>query len=243
MVNAKQIREALVYYENGNESRWIDAKGNNVTKFMLDKGTPCDDTTGKPQRFTITVTETGAGSCTIVNTDTAGVALKLTTDDAEYEGINMQANGEPFKLTTALPFYFGIKCSISNATETDMLVGLCLTQTDLMKTAVAHGVKATGVEGVFFVKVDGATTISAKTYLAGTQTATADYASAMDTSAHIYELLWDAGYINFYIDGNLVTKVAASLPTEDLTPSINFRAGSGAARTMSIYWMKAIQIN
>jgi hypothetical protein len=242
MVNAKQIREATVYYEGGNESRWLDARGNNVVKFILDKGIPCDDATGKPQRFTITVTETGAGSCTIVNTDTAGVALKLTTDDAEYEGINMQAKGEPFKLTTALPFYFGIKCSISDATQSDMLVGLCLTQTDLMKVAVAHGVTAAGVEGVFFVKVDAETTIRAKTYLAGTQTGTADYATAMDTSAHIYELLWDAGYINFYIDGNLVTKVAASLPTVDLTPSINFRTGSNNARTMSVYWMRCIQI-
>lgn len=243
MVNAKQIREATVYYQEGNESRWLEARGNNVAKFELRPGQPSDDTTGKPTRFTTVVTETGAGSCTIVNAPTAGVAMLLTTDDAEYEGIQLQALGEAFKLTAALPLYFGIKCSISDATQSDLLIGLCQTHGDLMKTAVSHGIAAASVEGVFFCKVDGATTIKAKAYVAGAETATANGATAMDTSAHIYEIVWDGTTVFFYFDGILVTSVAASLPTEDLTLSINFRTGEAAAKTMSVYWMKAIQIN
>jgi len=242
MVNSKLIREAQIFYQEGNESRWIDARGQNVMKFEVTPGQASDNTTGKPTRFTTVVTETGAGSCTIVNSATAGIAMLLTTDDAEYEGIQLQAKGEAFKLTTDKPFYFGIKCSISDATQSDLLIGLCHTHADLVKTAVAHEIAAADVEGVFFWKADAGTIIKAKTYVAGAETATANSATAMDTSAHIYEITWDGTTINFYVDGILVTSTAASLPTEDLTPSINLRTGENAAKTMSIYWMRAIQI-
>jgi len=243
MVNSKHVREALVYYQEGNESRWIDAVGQNVVKFVVNPGGASDDATGKPDRFTTVVTETGAGSCTIVNSLTAETAMLLTTDDTEYEGIQLQAKGEAFLLTSAKPLYFGIKCSISDATQSDLLIGLCETHGDLVATAAAHAIAAADVEGVFFWKVDGGTVITAKTYKDAAQTAIANSATVMNTSAHIYEIVWDGTTVYFYVDGILVTSVAASLPDGDLTPSINLRAGANAAKTMTVYWMKCIQIN
>jgi len=110
-------------------------------------------------------------------------------------------------------------------------------------TAAAHAIAAADVEGVFFWKVDGGTVITAKTYKDAAQTATANSATVMNTSAHIYEIVWDGTTVYFYVDGILVTSVAASLPDGDLTPSINLRAGANAAKTMTVYWMKCIQIN
>lgn len=244
MVNSKVIREALVYYEEGNESRWIDAVGNNVVKRILAPGMASNDAAPyKPTSLITTVTETGAGSCTIVPSATAGEVLVLTTDDAEYEGLNVQLRGEAFKISTGKPFYFGIKCKISDATQSDLLVGMCQLKTDLLKTAAAHGVTAAAVEGLFFLKADAATTIKAKGYLVGVEVLTANAATVEDTAMHIYEIYYDGATVYWYLDGLLVTSLAASLPTEDLTPSINVRAGENAAKVLRIAWMKAIQIN
>ncbi len=243
MVNSKWIREAQIFYEEGNESRWVDARGGNVIKFEVLPGNPSDDTTGDPTRMIATMVEAGAGGdSTIVNSPTAGTALLLTTDNAEYDGINVQAKGEAFGLTAAKPLYFGIKCSISDATQSDFFVGIAETLTALMKDGVAHGIAAANVEGLFFCKVDGATTIAAKTYLNGAETGTANVASVMDTDAHIYEIYWDGTTAYFYFDSILVTSIAASLPDGALTPSICFRAGAAAAKTMTVYWMKCFQI-
>ena len=243
MVNSKNVREALVYYEEGNESRWIDAIGQNVTKFTMQAGTPCDNqANAHPTRFLSTVVEVGAGDSLQANGLVAGTALLLTNAANEYDGTNFQALGEAFMLTSAKPLYFGIKCSISDATQSDLLVGLAEAHADLLNAA-AHAVAAANVEGVFFLKVDAATTIKAKTWKDAAETATANSATVMDTSAHIYEIVWDGTTVYFYVDGILVTSVAASLPDGDLTPSIVFRNGEAAVKTMTVYWMKAIQIN
>jgi hypothetical protein len=244
MVNSKWVNSAQVFYEEGNESRWIDARGINVVKAILAPGSPCDDGTGDPTRFTVTVTEAGGGGdSTIVNSATINQLLLLTTDNADYDGLNVQLKGEAFKLSASKPLYFGIRCLISDATQSDFLVGLCETHGDLVKTGVAHGIAAADVEGVFFFKVDAGTTIAAKTYLNGAETATANCATAMDTSLHTYEIVWDGTTVYFFVDSILVTSVAASLPDGDLTPSINFRTGENVAKSMRVAWMRTIQIN
>ncbi len=244
MVNSKHVNGALVYYEEGNESRWLDVMGLNITKFNLESGTAQDDQTPYvPTRFTVREISTGGGVSTIVNAEAVGTKLLITTDDADFDGVQAQLKGEAFKLSSAKPLYFGIKCSISDATESDLLVGLCEAHTDLLKESVAHGVAAADVEGVFFFKLDHVTTIAAKTYKDAAETGTANCATAMDTSAHIYEIVWDGTTVYFYMDGILVTSVAASLPDGDLTPSINFRTGEAAVKTATVYWMKAFQIN
>jgi hypothetical protein len=243
MVNSKHVNEALVYYQEGNESRWIDAIGQNVVKFNLQAGTPCDDqANAHPTRFLSTVVEVGAGDSLQANGLVAGTALLLTNAANEYDGTNMQALGEAFILSSAKPLYFGIKCSISDATQSDLLIGLAEAHADLL-AAAAHTVAVASVEGVFFLKLDAVTVIHAETWKDAAQTATAHAATAMDTDAHIYEIVWDGTTVYFYMDSILVTSVAASLPDGDLTPSIVFRNGEAVAKTMTVHWMKCIQIN
>lgn len=205
-----------------------------VRKFEPMTPEPCDDTTGDPTRLTITVTEAGVGGDTLVtNSVTAGGWLKVVTDNAEYDGANAQAKGETFKLEASKPLYFRGKVSIDNATESDLLIGLCETKTDLLKTGTAHGVN-TSVEGAFFLKVDGATTIFGKTYEGGTETNSVQASAAMTTSAITYEMVWDGSQLSFFVDGVNIGTVTANLPNGDLTPSFNIRAGSAAARTAEV---------
>ena len=244
MLHSKYVRGALVFYDDY-EMRWIDAIGEDVVKFIAEVGTPTDDTTLDPTRYTMTPIETGAGGTgisTVLNSLTAGELFVLRTANADYDGLNLQLKGEPFELTANLPLYFGIKTKISVASLSDFLVGICETDTDLLNESGSHALKLTGMDGIFFCCIDSTTTIAAKTWTNGVEINTADAAVAMDTAYHIYEIYWNGTQLEFYMDGAVVTTFTADWPTEDMTPSINFRTGAAANITMEVAWMRCIQI-
>jgi len=231
----QQIKNnALLMFDDRYIQRWVDAFGIDVVKFFLDAGTP-DQSAG------INFTTTETGSSTTTNSLTAGKILTITTGTNDFDGVNMQLLGEQFKLETGKPLYFGIKCDIDHATNTDFLVGLCETDTDLLADATTHGIDISG-DGVFFSKIDATTTIAAKTYLDGVETGTANYATAMTTSSTVYEIYWDGSTVYFYVDNNLVTSINSGLPDGDLTPSICFREGASGTKAMNISWFKCIQL-
>jgi hypothetical protein len=235
MVNSKWIREALVYYDGDNQARWLDALGNNVVKFELETGTPCDDTTFLPTRFVCT-----AINCTGVNAATAGEKLLLSATGAEYDGLCMTLRGEAFALAAGCPMYFGAKIKISRA-DAEFTLGLCETLT-AYHAAAANTIVAAGVDGAFF-RADTAGAVSAVVYENNALSSTADAAAALAITAHIYEIYWDGTYVNFYYDGTLVTQTATTLTTGALTPVLHVRCGTGNATTCTVSWMRAIQVN
>jgi hypothetical protein len=115
-------------------------------------------------------------------------------------------------------------------------------KTDLLLGSVSHGVSATLVEGAFFLKTDGATTIASKLYKDGAQTFTANVGVAQTTTDLVFEMYWDGTTLSFYLDGVFVTSAKDGLPDGDLTLSLNVKAGSAAARTASIAWARSIFI-
>jgi len=239
MIKSDTINDALVYNDSAYSHRLFDAFGNNVRKWLLGGPVHTDDTTAVPTDLTVTAVNTS----TVTQSATAGNTLVLTTDAAEYDGVNVQVKGEQFKFDSAKPLYFGAAIIVPEATELDLLVGLAETKTDLLKTSTAHGVTATNVEGVFFLKTDGATTVEMKVYKDGAQTFTGIASAAVTKDVeHIYELYWDGTNLSFYYDSVLISQIAAGLPDGDVTPSINFRAGSAAARIGSVSWMRCIQL-
>jgi hypothetical protein len=241
-VKTLEVNNGIVALDDHYNHRWLDAFGDNVTKHILSPGVACDDTTGDPTQYTMTVTEAGVGGdSTVVNDTTLGSSLLFTTDNAEYDGINLQLKGSAFKLELHKPLYFGCKAKISDATQTDMLIGLAIVKTDLMATAASHAVSA-NVEGVFFYKLDAATTVKAALHLNGVSKIDTAWGTALDTNWHVYEFYWDGvGTLSYYIDDQLVTAdsaVLANLPDSNLTVSYNFRAGSANARTMNVAWTR-----
>lgn len=228
-----------------NSTKWYDeAKGFRIydavgdVAFFKSWTEPCDDTTGVPTRLTVTQ----VGTNTIVNSLTAGNWLTLTTGGTEYNGINAQVKGENFKLVAGKPLYFGAKLSINDATESDLFIGLAETNTVLLATSSAHGIGGSNIEGAFFAKLDAVTAITARTYEANAQTNSFTVGTAIDTNAHIYEIVWDGvSQLTFYFDGVIVGCCTGTLPNGDLTPSINVRAGSAAARVCEISWLRCFQ--
>lgn len=234
-LKARRIGDSIVWHRGANRHRLVDAIGPSVVKYIddfINTGLPAADA---PLGWTVTLVEAGASESTITCPDEVGGALLLTTDANEDDGINMQLDGESFELTSGQSaVYFGARLKASEATQSDFLVGLCITDTTLLGGMT---------DGVYFEKLDGGTGISFVTEKNSTETQTDSLATfAADTYVEL-EFYWVSGSVKAYIDGTLVATHTANIPDdEQLTPSLHFLAGSTTAKTLTLDWVRAIQI-
>lgn len=185
--------------------------------------------------WTVTRVEAGGGESTMARADVSGGVLRVTTDANENDGINAQLLGESFKLALGTKLYFGIRMKASEATESDVFVGLAVTDTDIL-----GGV----TDRIGFQKLDGSTDVKAMLEKGSSETLTAALAT-LDTSYHIYEFYVDElGNVEFFIDGvSVAAPDVANLPnSEELRVSLQFLAGSTVAKTLDIDWIRCIQI-
>ena len=89
--------------------------------------------------WTVTTTEAGTGSASEAVTSSAGGgALLITTNDADNDSEELQLKGEAFKLSTSKKAYFSTRFKLSDATESDMLIGLAITDTTAILDWNAH---------------------------------------------------------------------------------------------------------
>ncbi len=238
--HSKWVHSNLVYYVQGNEQRWIDAQGPEVAKVIENFASLPMAGADNPSAYTITLVEAGAGESTVALTAGAqGGDLLITTDANDNDGVNMQLTGEPFKFDTTnkYPCYFGISFQASEATQSDFLVGLAITDTTLL---------AGVTDGVYFECLDASTDINFVLEKDSTETTSAaavgTFADATDV---ILEFYFDGTNIDAWVNGSLQTRLATTnLPDDEfLTPSIHFLTGDASAETMSVHWMRTIQIN
>lgn len=232
--HSKWVQGNQVFYDTYLH-RWIDAIGMGVVKVIETMQYTAIAAADAVSQWTTTLVEGGAGESTValVAGDEGG-ALLITTDAAENDGVNMQVKGEAFKFATNKPLYFGIKFQANEATQSDFLVGLAITTTDAL-----GGV----TDGAYFRKVDGSTTVSAVLEKNSTETTGTAFTFAADTD-YILEIFWDGANCDFYVNGALVTRLAqTNLPDDEfLSPVIHFLTGSANARTMTVQWVRCIQI-
>jgi hypothetical protein len=228
MTKSKFVNGALVYYDDY-EQRWIKAIGPTVREWEMRIGS--DFTTAC--EYTVTVV---GGADAVTQGILVGSRAAIATAATENNGVNIQVVGTPFQIAADKPIYFGAKVSASQATESDILIGLASTDTSLI---AAHAI--TVINGCFFYKDDGATAITTNTMKASVNSA-ATVGTAMDTSAHIYEVLFDGTSLSYFFDGALVNTITSGWPTVVLTPSIAVMAGTTTAVTSQVEWMRVIQI-
>ena len=229
-VKSAFIHGNLVMQDGVYKFRWYDAWGPDVVKLIDHFVGPHITTANTPDGYTTTL----VGTSTVAATDGAGGLLLLTTDTTTDDGIQMQITGEAFKLASGYPCYFGCRLAISDATETDFLAGLCITDTTLID-GMTHG--------VYFRKIDGSTDVYF--VLEEGESETTGVVHTMTTSYVTLEFVFDGTYIDSYVDGVLQTRLATTyLPdTEDLTPSIALLTGEDDANTLTVDWIRCIQIN
>lgn len=219
----------LVFEEQNQPWKVYGGVGTGVKAWHLDAGIPADDTTNSPTSFI--ATQVGTSPTTVGVAD--GYPLLITTGATEYNGSNLQLRGESMKFSSTYYAVLRGKIKLSVADESDFLFGLCELKTDLLKTSTAHGITATLVEGVFFFKVDGGTTIAFKAYKDGAETASVNVGT-MGTSDIDYSIVWDGSKVRAYLNDILVAEFAGTMPDGECTPSINVRNGASSAVTASI---------
>ena len=152
--NSRYIRGALAFFGT-HRKRLLNAIGENVVSYIEDfVNLPVDDTTGDPLAWTTTVVEAGSGTTTFASTDASGGKAIITTAGNEDDGGNYQLNGESFETTSDQDLYFGTKLAINDADNTDIIVGLAVTDTTLLGGLA---------DGIYFESVDGSASISTVT--------------------------------------------------------------------------------
>jgi hypothetical protein len=228
MTKSKFVNGCQVYYDDY-ENRWVKAIGPNVREWEMRIGS--DFTTAC--EYTTTVV---GGADAVTQGILAGSRAAIATAATENNGVNLQVVGTPFQIESGKPVYFGARVSASQATESDILIGLASTDTSLI---AAHAI--TVINGCFFYKDDGATVITTNTMKASSNS-TATVGTAMDTSDHIYELLFDGTSLSYFFDGALINTVTSGWPTVVVTPSIAVMAGTTTAVTSQVKWMRCIQL-
>jgi len=237
-MNGRFVKRNLVWYDG---HRWYDAVGPNVAKVLDDfqkssislvAGSTSPVTT---DGWLMTFVEVGAGGQLASPIDGAqGGQLLLTTAGNEDDGINIQATGEAFSMASSWPLYFGIRFKVSEATQSDFVAGLHFRDATLV---------AAGDTGAFFRKADGSTACVAVLEKNTAETTGAALTVANDTWMTL-EITFDGSAVDFWVDGTKLTRLAqTNLPNDEwLTPSFEFLNGSAASRTVTIDWIKCIQV-
>ena len=237
MIHTRFIRGALAYWET-HRMRLVDAIGANVIKWELRPDTAGLEDQGAtgtdPHGAVTTVVEAGAGTSEITASKTAGYAAELVTAANENDGISVQFADENFEFTGDQDVYFGIELEINDVTQSDFLVGLCITD-----TALLGGLS----DGVYFESVDAGTGVSTVTEKDSTETQSDSEGTLVDATLMFLEFYWDGTSVYFFIAGVQVGIVTTNIPNDEaLRPSIEFLTGEAVAQTMKVRQARCIQI-
>lgn len=180
-----------------------------------------------------TVTETQAGATQAI-VDGHGGILALTNSAADDDLNSIQCSKETFRFATGRDAWFACRFAVSDATQSDIVIGLCITDTTPLDVT----------DGVYFIKADGAATISMGVEKNNTATTTAVGTIVTDTY-HVVEFYYNGvDAIEAYFDG---AKVGTSVTTnlvddEDLAITISLQNGEAVAKVLSVdyvgVWME-----
>lgn len=190
---------------------------------------------------------TAIGTGTSALNDTDGGALLITNSALDNEGRQHQKVGESFLLIAGKKAVFKTRLQVSDATQSDLLIGLAVTDTTLLGAVGGDGV----TDGIFFYKDDGIATLNIscqKDITTGQLQATS---IATLVSGVFMELAWyydGSSSIEYFVDGvkkgtlDLTSTPTTYLPDTELTVSFALLNGEAVAKTVTIdYILAAIE--
>ena len=178
--------------------------------------------------WTVTTTEAGTGSASEAVTSSAGGALLLTNAAGDNDLDFLQLKGEAFRLSASKKAYFSARFKVSDATQSDFVMGLHITDTTPLDVT----------DGIFFISADGAATLDFQVEKDNTATTTSSVATMANdtfiTTSWFIDPDRDALYYSIN-NGTPLKSVATNLPNdEDLTISFGIQNGEAVAKTMTI---------
>ena len=177
------------------------------------------------------VTTTGSGTG-VVTDENGGVVLVTNgaSDDdnyfAQWQGGNAANVAETFKFIAKKQTWFKCRFKVSDATQSDIVIGLQITDTTPLAVT----------DGVYFLKADGSTTMNLLVTKNSTSTTTAAATIADATYITLGFVYNGSDRIDIYADD---VRVASSVTTnlvddEELAVSFGLQNGEAAAKTMNL---------
>jgi hypothetical protein len=181
-----------------------------------------------------TVTETDSGATEALANGDGGLLL-LTNTAADNDLVQLVKVGESFSMEAGKELYFRTRFKVSNATQSDVVVGLQVTNTDGSGAVT---------DGLYFFKADDATSISVVLRKnATTGSTTAVVTTMADDTFIVLEAYYDGVDRLYYgYNGNVVGYLDASstfLPDTTLAPMMEIKNGNAVARTMTMDYLFA----
>ena len=185
--------------------------------------------------WTTTLVEAGAGESTVTALDASGGALLLTTDAADNDGINLQMKNESFLPSATKSLYFGCKITLSEATQSDIFIGLSVLNTTILGSLpVRIGFRSVDASASIGFESEGSTELTIE-----------GVGTLVDATAITLEVLWDAaaGEVRYYVDGVLKgsNALGTALPNAEMAFAVHFLTGAASVETCAIDWVRVIQ--
>ena len=184
--------------------------------------------------WTITTTEDGTGSATEAITSGAGGQILITNAAGDNDADFFNLKGESFLITGSKRAYFSARFKVSDATQSDFVMGLQITDTTPLAVS----------DGIFFIKDDGDTNLDFIVEKDSTSTdTTAIHTMADDTFVTVaFFVDPDTSLVHYSVNNaEPVGVVNTNLPdNEELTISFGIQNGAAAAKTMTIDYVTAI---
>ena len=183
--------------------------------------------------WTITTTEDGTGSATEALADGDGGLLLVTNAAGDNDHDFFQLVKEGYKYEAGKQLAFHMRFKTNDATQTDIVAGLQLTDTTPLDVT----------DGIFFLKADGAATISFIVEKNSTQSTLTLPNSLADDTFMTLGFVYDPKDQKFHVFQNDVlagTVVSTNAPDdEELTVSFGIQNGAAAAKTLTVDYIGA----
>ena len=178
--------------------------------------------------WTITTTEAGSGAATeSLASTSAGGLLLVTNDDADNDADFFNLKTEAFKFVAGKKTFFKARFAVSDATQSDFVMGLQITDTTPLAVS----------DGVYFMKDDGDASLDFHVEKDGSDTTASAISTVSDDTFLIVGFFYDGkSAIEYYVDDvKLGTSVTTNLPDdEELAVSFGIQNGAAAAKTMTV---------
>jgi hypothetical protein len=179
-----------------------------------------------------TVTEVGTATQALADGD--GGLLLVTNSAADDDSSFNQKVGESFLLESGKPAVFKARFKVSDATQSDLVIGLQVTDTTPLDAT----------DGVYFIKADGSTSLSAVCRKNATTGSTSLTAATLANDTYVVVGWYYDGVssvIAFINDAAVGTLDGSStyLPDTELTVSFGIQNGEAVAKTMTVDYLLA----
>lgn len=227
----------LVFYEDGNRQRWLDAIGPTAIKFL-------EDFAGDIPRVGTASTwiATAVNTSGVASYDAEGGCILLHGSGADGSGVEIQKLSG-FKFVDDCPIYFGVRWQITGTTgagSCSILMGLANEDTDLITNLS---------DGVYFDSASSGTSLNFIQESASSETAVEMVSTIVVDTWYIDEFYWDGDdTVKAWHNGAYIGSGSAGSmdQTQRMAVSLGWREeiahGSAGTIGLVIDWVRAIQL-